>query len=234
LGPPPLLKENKYSEAYDIAKKNLNISVLNEIILYLLIEKKYEEACEMSEKALMEVEKKHGSNSLKIVPILSSYGTALYYNSKNRECYKKVLEIYKRRLNILILYKGNNHQDVADALHGLAQLYIEFNNPKKASKCYEKAMEIFMLHKDNQNIHISKFYQDYASFCESQNEILKACNMYERTLTEIEKMHGKYDKEFVLPTIQKLEYLFAKVGNEKKVKEYNDRRRDIIAIWDKK
>jgi tetratricopeptide (TPR) repeat protein len=144
-----LLKENKYSEAYDIAKKNLNISVLNEIILYLLIEKKYEEACEMSEKALMEVEKKHGSNSLKIVPILSSYGTALYYNSKNRECYKKVLEIYKRRLNILILYKGNNHQDVADALHGLAQLYIEFNNPKKASKCYEKAMEIFMLHKDN-------------------------------------------------------------------------------------
>ena len=111
---------------------------LNQQVLQLLDESRYQEAMPLARQALAIRETTLGESHFYVATSLNNLAS-LYHNQGN---YSAAEPLYRRALEIRKNLLGKSHPDVAQSLNNLASLYRDQGNYSAAEPLYRRALEI--------------------------------------------------------------------------------------------
>jgi CHAT domain-containing protein/tetratricopeptide (TPR) repeat protein len=156
---------------------------LNEEIVRLYRNGKYDEAIPLAKQALEIAEKALGPKYLDTA--ISLGNLALLYTTKGD--YAKAEPLYLRAVWVIEKLLGPEHPDTATALSDLAGLYRTKGDYAKAEPLYERALEVLEKALGLEHPRTALLLSNLAGFYYAKSDFSKAIAFLSRTLQSIEK-----------------------------------------------
>jgi tetratricopeptide (TPR) repeat protein/CHAT domain-containing protein len=160
-------------------------SQLNQQIIQLYKDEKYEQAVTIAKKSLDLAEKIWGSNHPNIVTSLDELAGLYYFQG----CYAKAEALYIKSLAITKRLRGNNHSDVVARMNNLAGIYYLQGRYTDAEQNYVQVLQItkHLLEDENPDIatslnNLAVIYYAQARYDEAEPLYLKALEIRKRCL----------------------------------------------------
>ncbi|MEO1373662.1 MAG: tetratricopeptide repeat protein [Cyanobacteria bacterium J06635_10] len=179
---------------------------LNQQVIQLYRQGKYNEAIPLAEKALAIREKVLGKEHPSVATTLNNLAN-LYQKQGN---YAKAESLYQRALRIDEKILGNEHPYVAITLNSLASVYQSQGNYTKAEQMYLRSLAIMDLGKEHPNV--ATTLNNLANLYQEQGNYAKAEPLYQRALKIDEKVLGK-EHPYVATSLNNLAALYYSQGN---------------------
>jgi CHAT domain-containing protein/Tfp pilus assembly protein PilF len=159
---------------------------LNQQVLNLIQQGKYDEAIPVAKTSLAILEKILGNKHPNVATIINNL--ASLYDFKGD--YAQAALLYQYSLNIREKAFGLNHPDVANSLYNLGGAYHSQGKYTQAEQFYQRALGILVKDPGSNDKSIAIVLTKFAGLYESQGKYLEAEQLYQRALSVQEKGLG--------------------------------------------
>ncbi len=173
-----------------IAQNNAELEEANQLeqkVVELYEQGKYQEAIPLAEKVLAIREKNLGSDHVDVAKILNKLAE-LYLEQGN---YTPAEPIIQRSLSIREKAFGKDHPDVAESLNNLAELYLYQGNYTTAEPLIQRSLSIREKAFGKDHPDVAESLNNLALLYYSQGNYTTAEPLYQRSLSIREKALGK-------------------------------------------
>ena len=184
---------------------------LNQEVLNLIKEGKYQEAIPLAQQALEIRQTILGKEHIDVAVSLNNL--ASLYESLGE--YEKALPLYQEALAIFQKRLGEENTAVAISLNNLAHLYQLMGRYEQALSFYQKTLEMRRKILGNEHPDVAISLNNLASLYESLGEYEKALSLYQKALEMLEKLLGKEHLDVAL-SLNNLAGLYSTMGQYKK------------------
>jgi len=182
-------------------------NALDQQIMQLYREGRYEDAIPLARDALAIYEKARGPEHPDVAISLNNLA-AMYFSQGS---YAKAEPLFKRSLAIYEKARGPEHPDVASSLRNLARMYFSEGRYAEAEPLYKSSLAIWEKARGPESAEVAASLDNLAQLYDTQGRYPEAEPLFKRSLAIAEKTLGPDDPD-VATTLNNLAELYRKQG----------------------
>jgi CHAT domain-containing protein len=201
------------------------VKQLNQRVIELYNQGKYEEAIPLAKQVLAISEKLQGKDHLDIV--ISLNNLAELYSNQGK--YAETEPFFQRSLAIRERVLGENHPDVATSLNNLAGLYSNQGKYAETEPLFQRSLSIREKVLGEDHLDVAASLNNLATLYDNQGKYAETEPLFQRSLAIVEKMWGKYHPG-VATVLNNLAGVYSNQGRYTKAEPLYQRSLDI---WEK-